>query len=420
MVYTTIMIRENVCQIRRPARRLRFALAGAAAVLLAGALAAPAAGATTTHRPGGVFPPRANSTWAYDTGTPGTWVDDLTQYNRRARPGHALNEVYSYGSDLEMYCPDNDGTQCTKDKLVFDYSDASGGPQRTAAYYQAFDAKKPGSVIISPIIDGRTDSNGYLQGFNELSPALAAYFADKVASQVCADPHVDGIQFDLEPFDVSSRNGQYWFYRQIGKDFAGQHAGRTAADPYGCVDAGHPQGRFYSVFTFASSIAPGTASAGNVAAILNGYGNGYLMDSLYDLSSAPAGTLDGLATYTRAVRREALETELWAARLHVKFGFGIPASASSHEFTTCTADPDALSSCLPDASGRSGYSMIDYTTAAVNAIDLIGAPLNPDFIGTAIWAFTDHVSWNGVHFGPALPPDDVLGYLGKRLPGSLY
>lgn len=399
------------------ANGLTRVLAVAAAVALAAgmSLITPA---RASAAPSGAFPPKANSAWVYDTTGPGTWVDAIAAYNARATPGHALTQVFSYATDMEMYCPGNDGTRCSADDLYSFYAAGSGGRARTAAYYDAFAAADPNSFTISPIIDGRTDANGYLQGFNELSPALAAGFADKVAAQVCADPHVDGIQFDLEPFDVSTKNGQYYFYLQLAKNFAGLHNGDPAHDPYGCLDTTHPRGRFYSVFTFAESIRPGTESAGNVRDILTTYDNGYLLDSLYDLSTAPAGTLNGLADYTAAARREARNAKQWANRLHIRYGFGIPASASAHEFTTCTAGPDALGDCVPDASGATGYPMLSYTRAAVAAITASGAVHDPRYLGTAIWDFGDHVTWNGLSFGPVPATDDVLDYLATSLPGS--
>ena len=410
-------------------RRVMYVLTAVAAASLVAATvgaaadagtppAAPAADAATSHGPT-AFPPKANSAWVYDTSAPGTWIDTIKAYNQQAGPRQELNEVYSYATDLEMYCPDNDGTQCRASDLFSFYTPGSGGRARTDAYYQAFDAAQPGSLIISPIIDGRTDANGYMQGFNELSPQLAAGFADTVAGQVCADSHVDGIQFDIEPFDVSTKNGQYYFYLQLAKDFAGRHAGAPADDLYGCVDATHPQGRFYSVFTFANSIRPGTVSAANVQRILNAYGNGYFMDSLYDLSSAPAGTLNGIAAYRTAVRREATDTRRWADRLGIKYGYGIPASASAHEFTACTATPEAVGTCQPDETGATGYPMIEYAHTAVQAIDEVRAPLDPRYIGTAIWDFGDHVSWNGLNFGPVPAPADVLDYFATALSGAI-
>ena len=413
-------------------RRLRVLAVAAAAMLpiAAGYLATPAASAAAgelagvshvmlrSDQPVTVFPPKANSVWAYDTSSPGTWVDAIRDYNQRAAPGHELTGVFSYATDLEMYCPGNDGTRCTANDLYSFYTPGSRGRASTEAYHEAFDATDPGPLVISPIIDGLISPAGYLQGFNELRPGLAAGFADEVAGQVCADRHADGIQFDIEPFNVSTKNGQYYFYQQIARDFAGYRAGDPAQDPYGCVDAAHPHGRFFSVFTGAASIEPGTGSAANVQRLVNSYGNGYVIDSLYDLSGAPAGTLDGLATYRPRVRREAADMKRWADRLRIKYMYGIPASASVHEFTTCTAAPGATGSCLTDAAGAAGYPMIDYTRAAVHAIELAGAAADPQYLGAAIWDFGDHVSSDGLSFGPVPAPADALAYLATSLPGA--
>jgi hypothetical protein len=62
--------------------------------------------------------------------------------------------------------------------------------------------------------------------------------------------------------------------------------------------------------------------------------------------------------------------------------------------------------------------MIEYARAAVNAINRIRAPHDPRYIGTAIWDFGDHVSWNGLNFTPVPAPQDVLDYLATALPGA--
>src|SRR5699024_500683 len=110
----------------------------------------------------------------------------------------------------------------------------SNGYASTGAYAKSLhpvDTADPGrateDVLLSPIIDGRTDAGGYLTNFNGLSEELARGYADKVAAMICADQRIDGIQFDLEPFDVTTKNGQYYFYLQIAKNFAGQHDGDT-------------------------------------------------------------------------------------------------------------------------------------------------------------------------------------------------
>jgi len=417
---------RSVSRLRAP----RMAMVAAAVLSIAAGVFAtstasafppgPAIGSYAAANHGSTaFPPAANSAWAYDpAGSPGSWVNTIRDYDRQATAGREMNEIYSFGTSLVMSCPDNDGTRCTAGDLHSDYTPGSGGYANTDAYYRAFDDPHPGSLTVAPILDGYTGTvGGYTRGFSELSPQLAADYADTVASQVCADPHVGGLQADVEPFDVSTKNGQYYFYMQLAKDFAGEHAANPARDPYRCVDATHPHGRFFSVFNFATAITPGTQSAANVQDIMNTYGNGYFMDSLYDLSSAPAFTLNGIGTYKPAAQREAANTKRWANRLHIKYGYGLPAAATAHEYTTCTAAPTATLSCVPDATGATGYPMTEYAKAAVNAIKRTGATRDPDYLGTAIWGFfVGGPGDSGVVVGPTPAPADVLSYFATSLP----
>jgi hypothetical protein len=54
----------------------------------------------------------------------------------------------------------------------------------------------------------------------------------------------------------------------------------------------------------------------------------------------------------------------------------------------------------------------------VNAIGRTRALRDPRYLGTAIWDFGDHVSWNGLSFGPVPAPPGVLSYLAANLPGA--
>jgi hypothetical protein len=340
--------------------------------------------------------PVGNGTWVYDEGQPGRWASHITDYNAAATAGHRLRVLMSYGTDLEMYCPDNNPSKCTKDDLYTFYVPGGGGAQSTSAYAVGV----PGAVM-SPIIDGQIGSE-YLSGFNELSPSLAQAFADKVAKQVCADPRVAGIHFDLEPFDVRTHNGQFHFYSQIGKDFAS-----TAR---GCRDTAHPQGRFFSVFTVAGSIKPNTSSATNVSTMLNTYGNGYLIDSLYDLSGKPGGHLSSPATYAVNVAREVKNMKQFAGQLGIRYGFGVPGAASAHEYSAC------IGVCVPDSAGHVGYPMLRYGTAAIDAIGTSGARSDPLFVGNYLWYFgpgpQDHGTYQTL---PAPVTPRVLAYFRTHL-----
>jgi hypothetical protein len=400
--------------------------AGLAAALALTVSGAPAQASATPRQPAattakatslGVLP-IANGTWAYDGSAAGTWSPVISAYNNIATAGHKLTELFSYATDMEMYCPSNNPAECTPADLQSYYTAKSSGFASTLAYYSDL-TLAPGiasgstaeKISLSPIIDGRTDTGGYLIGFDQLSQSLAQTYADQVAAQVCADPRVDGIQFDIEPFDVSTKNGQYYFYMQIAKDFAGEHTGSTTTDPYACVGAGHPQGRYFSVFTFAASIQPGTTSATDVAAFTSAYHNGYVIDSLYDLGSNPAGSLNDLPTYQTLVTQEADNMKTWAHSQSIPYAFGIPAAASAHEYTTCTG------TCVVGANGTTGNPMLSYAQEAVAAINGSGATSDGFFLGTDIWDLGGSTSTGGANLTPDPANADVLNYLATNLPG---
>ncbi len=237
------------------------------------------------------------------------------------------------------------------------------------------------------IIDGRID-NGYLQGLNEfLTPTDAQNLAKLIVnggySQIPLvlnpnwttksqpsvpkkilgnsnfqvgvgtfgplssnkySPTINGIQLDLEPFDSTNPN-QVAFYKEIGSLLAAN-------------------GQYYSIFTFPKAMTEATAS------VLNSSNNGYMIVALYDLldmasiplvctadytftgapcdtSAAPPPVVasgdatsaiydttvpHSLAGYYNAVLLTVMQTIAKAAQTGIKYKFGIPVSASVHEF----------------------------------------------------------------------------------------
>src|SRR5699024_5145707 len=131
---------------------------------------------------------------------PGSFAAALNAYNQQADGGHAITRVFPYGGDLEMYCADGPASCSAQDLMVM----LDGGMHSVAAYGRQLESVHGQSILIAQIIDGsiRADYPGSLNGFNKLSPKLARTFADKVARAVCSNPYIDGVQFDLEPFDV--------------------------------------------------------------------------------------------------------------------------------------------------------------------------------------------------------------------------
>ena len=111
----------------------------------------------------------------------------------------------------------------------------------------------------------------------------------------------------------------------------------------------------------------------------------------------------------------------WADRLHVEVRLrhtGLGLRARVHDVYVRPRTPSTTADRTRQ--GRTGYPMLQYTKLAVDAINQAAAPsYDPGYLGTAVWDFGDHVSWNGVDFGPVPPPAAVLDYLsGKHLPGA--
>ncbi|MDG2051693.1 MAG: hypothetical protein P8M78_16185 [Myxococcota bacterium] len=360
------------------------------------------------------FPPRGNGTWVYDATfpqgpdgepyvSPGLWREAISEYNAQAEAGHRLDQVFSYGGDLEMEC--RGGSDCTPNKMhVYYYpptaQSANRSFQETGASgfvsTQAY-AKTPGEVVVIPTFDGRFDAGGYLQEFETLSESQARTYADIFARAVCADPAVPGVQLDLEPFDINDP-AQFWFYDQVALNLAGEN--QDLEPILGCRSEDYPQGRFFSVFTFANQITP------ELGEVFTRYGNGYVIISLYDLGPGAATVASDPDEYRGYVANEIARTvSNSAAASDVPFQLAIPAAASTKEFERYRGTP-------------SGYAQRQYVEQALEAMEASGVRANPQFLGTAVWGWSRFMAWpphtNNV-FEPGSPQAEVLSVLGDRL-----
>jgi hypothetical protein len=352
-------------------------------------------------------PSFGNSAWVYDATyqnghhrgrKPGSFVEAVNKYNRHAKSGRAITRVFPYGGDLEMYCHGNASNCAAQDlKVTFGH----GGHRSVAAYAARLQRVDGHAVRIAPVLDGsiRGGYSGSLKGFNKLSPEMARRFADKVARRMCSDSHVAGVQFDLEPFDVKHKNGQYYFYRRIAADFSGD-----GSDPFHCVDADHPHGRYFSIFGSAYALEPGTAAARHVRNIMHAHYNGFYIVSLYDLSSGPSGELSLPEEYAKKARKQASMVKRSVARLKVPYQLAVPAAASSHEYAHCRGDKCKYS-------GHGKHEQMDYLKAGVEAIKASGAAQDPLFLGAAVWTWSRSIGHHGARVGPTQPTTDELDYL---------
>lgn len=329
-------------------------------------------------------------------------MNELSSYNAAASSGHKLNQIFSYGGDLEMEC--EGGDDCTSRKMhVYYYpptaqSDSqsfvqtgSSGFQSTQAYL-AMDG-----VDVIPIFDGRFDLGGYLSEFHTLSEAQVRGYADVFARTVCSDRNIAGVQLDLEPFDLGDA-AQHAFYDQIALNFSGNNA---ALEPIlQCVNSRFPHGRFFSVFTFSGQLTP------TLGEVFTKYGNGYVIISLYDLGPGAATVASNPVDYGTYVADEIAATMANSGVANnVPFQLAIPGAASTKEFESYNGVD-------------SGYSQVDYVRAALDAVEASGARDDSRFKGMAVWGWSRFMAWpphtNNV-FSPGQPPADVLQYLGEHL-----
>lgn len=365
------------------------------------------------------FPPHVNAAFVYDFSAQdsplkaGAYASTINCYNNggsckaSSQPtpvSHQIRMVYSYGGDLEISTQCTDASSCPMSDFWVDYNakKPNTGIPATKAYTQDLRLNDNPSKkhYVAPIIDG-SFYNKYLKQFSTMDKAKARAFADKTARTVCADDNVDGIEFDLEPFSVKTKNAQYYYYMEVAKDFSGNYSGSGAVP--GCVDNAHPDGRFFAVFASPQAANTSYATAAkHLQTILTTYGNGYLVAALYDLSASSAGTLTLPSRYAQLVSNEVSGLKKWAKALGINYAFAVPGGASAHEFTIVNGT-------------NQGYSMLDYTRAAMKVINASGVKSGHHYLGTDLWFWGPFVKAGSESLGPAAPPVKVLHYLATHM-----
>jgi len=336
--------------------------------------------------------PTGNAAWTYDlnfgkdmTGAPGMWAPWISGYNSNAVAPHGISTVYTYGGDMELYLTDKNPFQTY-------FSESN---QKAALAYKS--AKYVKNVVL--VIDGVMDSGeDYAPNLSKLSTVQIQQWADKTAQLYCSFDFVDGLQIDLEPARGAYLPGLVTFLGRLSSDL--RQAGNN------CLNPNHPAGRSLGAFMFAGNATP------DVFAALGS--NGYVIASGYDLSSAPAGTPSTPAAFATALANSInmLKTN---AGTTGKFVVGIPAGASTHEFTQYIPLSGAI---------VNGYPMYSATQPSyiVQAVTTLHAMLdgNPGWIGTALWGFAAQIQYpnnSGNNFYPTMPfaQAGALQYLQNNL-----
>ena len=384
--------------------------------------------------------PYGNGAWIYDKiwsgdlpdGTitvkknhikPGLFRDAITEHNNKAT-GFPITQPFSYGGDIEMYCRGSGGSAtsdpCNSDGLLITFpgsdlmkdgvykGDHFVGLKSFKSY---LDIPKVEQNII--VIDGRLDNiklgeYDYLDYLNTLDKDDANLFADIISKAICDQDRLDGVQFDVEPFSFTGKGGsvtgpgQKYLYTQIAKNFAGWNGHDDdvtginpdpSTDPLGCVSENHPNGRIFSVFTFAKFITD------EVKEVFLRYGNGYIVDSLYDLGPLPGGQLNSIDDFKKYAAQEIEDIKATG----LPYQFAIPLAASAHEFETKNVNPPI---------GIGEGNQIEYVKAVMELINPKALKAeDPNFKGINIWSWNQKMFWHGDEYTPASPPQDALDFL---------
>ena len=98
-----------------------------------------------------------------------------------------------------------------------------------------------------------------------ISDSSLVALGKQIANFACRSPYVDGVQFDLEPYNKK-------YSEKVNKVLA--ELSRMLEE---CSSSAHPEGRSVSIFVFADALNPETG-------LLKALGkNGYAVVSMYDL-----------------------------------------------------------------------------------------------------------------------------------------
>ena len=329
---------------------LRGLTALAIASTTASSVGRAGAGRSPTDPP---FPPSGAAAWVYDVagGQPAMWSGALGAFNGAA--ARAINVVFSYGGDMELYPDDPEPYQT--------YFAAQS--QAAAALYKA----TPGVDYVVLVIDGRMDGTaGYDPDLSKLTRAQLKTWADVTATLYCSFETVDGIQLDLEPL-----SGKYIAPFLIFLDYL---SANLRSPERNCISPTHPGGRSITTFMFAESVSSAVWSALGP--------NGYLTVSGYDLSDAPAGVPSSVADFKAALSSSVATVAASAAANNCSFFVGFPAAASAHEFASYT---------LANGTAIAGHPQTEYAQAALDVLATLKG--SAGYLGPALWGFASEMAY---------------------------
>ena len=326
--------------------------------------------------------------------SPGYWEPNITAFNVGASEGKTITRLYPYSGDVEMYC--TDPSTCIhsgkKQNVFVYYNPPAFGKTSVAAYRAAFP-----SALILTIIDGSTKSN-LLRALSYTDVGVGT--AGVVVGEICTDPNVDGVFFDLEPFDITVP-GQFALYQAVAKQFASD----------ACIDDKHPKGRVFGVFLNPNKVDVG--DWGNVAAALGP--NGFVAVSAYDVKDTSPPVPVSIQRYTASITGMLEKMDAASRANKIPYTVVIPAASSFSEFNQFgfydPSNPPSDFRLQKDYTPE-GITQLGYMKA-VRAI-ILSTCKSSYYLGRDYWSWGQYKSPNpsaGQMLLPAIPEGEVVNYL---------
>lgn len=237
--------------------------------------------------------PDANPSTNPTTNHPGFWISNLQTFINGAQGKNTLSRLYVYGTSM-----DTSGSSTT-----VNYS-SSYAAASVAAYRGSFPA-----LTILAIVDG---TPGQLKQSDAGTLQLAKELATSLTTQVCADPNVDGVFYDIEPTKFTY-GGLFTLYQTTANQLAQ------------CKDAQHPNGRYMGVYAYVN-----TADGNLVKPALGN--NGFLAVPLYDVQDSQPPTPTSMSLYDASVKSYVSNSDANSSTYHIPYTVIGPAGASFGEF----------------------------------------------------------------------------------------
>ncbi len=337
----------------------------------------------------GTQPSGPNST---ESNSPGQWVSNITAFNAGANAASTITRLYPYSGDIKINCP-NGASSCVYSGLNQNVFVGYNTPAYGQASVSSYRASFPNALILA-IIDADTTSLPLLSNLD-----VGTGVAGVLTSQICADPKVDGVFFDLEPFDFNQGQGQFSLYKQTAINLASP----------ACIDINHPKGRVMAIFVNPNKVNDWSIVAG----MLNN--NGYLVVSAYDVNDQipPSPTPYNLYTSSVTGKIQAF-MDPNSIQYKIPYTVAIPAGASFSEFEQFGYYNTGYPSDFQVSTDyrKLGFTQLAYVQSA-RAILLANAK-SPYYLGTDYWTWSQYISPSKSQnemLLPNIPSATVISYL---------